>query len=77
MQCHIGTIRDSQTYGVIFAWAPNEKSVLTRVPMFGKSLPLNNDTSSSNKKVMCRYQMGLYLGHMNHGHKIMKKCKAG
>ena len=52
MQCHIWTIRDSQIHGVVYAWAPNEKSVLTRVPMFGKSLPLNNDTSSSSEKVM-------------------------
>jgi hypothetical protein len=51
MQSRNGTTRDSQTYGVTSAWAPNGKSVLTRVPMFGKSLPLNNDTSSNNEKV--------------------------
>ena len=53
-QSHIRTIRDSQTYGVTFAWAPNDKSVLTRVPMFGKSLPFNNDTSIDKDKVSCR-----------------------
>jgi hypothetical protein len=74
-QRHIRTIRDSQTYGVISSWAPNDKSVLTRIPMFGKSLPFNNDTSSSNKMVMCCYQMGLYLGHMNHGHKMLQKMQ--
>jgi hypothetical protein len=67
------TIRDSQTYGVISSLATNDKSVITRVPMFGKSLPLNSDTSSSSKNIMCRYQMGSYLGHMKHGHKIMQK----
>jgi hypothetical protein len=36
----------------IFAWAPNEVEDLTWVPMFGKSLPFDNDTSSSGKKVM-------------------------
>jgi hypothetical protein len=30
----------------ISAWAPNEAEDLTRVPMFGKSLPFDNDTSS-------------------------------
>jgi hypothetical protein len=30
-----------------------EKGVLTRVPMFGKSLPFNNDTSSGSEKVLC------------------------
>jgi hypothetical protein len=54
MQIHIGTIRNSWSYGVTSTRAPNDKSVLTRVPMFGKSLPLNNDTSSSSEKVSCR-----------------------
>jgi hypothetical protein len=45
--------------------------------MFGKSIPFNNDISSDIKKVMCHYKMGSYLGHMNHGHKMMQKCKAG
>jgi hypothetical protein len=53
MKRHIRTIRDSQTYGVTFAWAPNGESVLTRVPMFSKSLPLNSDTFSENEKVPC------------------------
>ena len=53
MQGHIGTIRDSQIYEVTSTWATNGKSVLTRVPMFGKSLPFNNDTSSGNEEVMC------------------------
>ena len=30
----------------ISAWAPNGEGDLTRVPMFGKSLPFSNDTSS-------------------------------
>jgi hypothetical protein len=50
---HIGTMRESQTYGVTSTWEPNGKSVLTRVPMFGKSLPLNNETFSDNEKVLC------------------------
>jgi hypothetical protein len=54
MQSHIGTIRDSRSYGIISAWAPNGTKVLTRAPMFGKPLPFNNDTSSSSKKVLCR-----------------------
>jgi hypothetical protein len=29
------------------------KMDLTRVPMFGKSLPLYNDTSSNREKVSC------------------------
>ena len=52
-QIHIGAIRHSRAYGVTSAWAPNGKHVLTRVPMFGKSLPLNNDTPSDNEKVLC------------------------
>jgi hypothetical protein len=31
---------------IISAWAPNEAGDLTRAPMFGKSLPFDNDTSS-------------------------------
>ena len=50
---YIRTIKDSRTYGVTSAWAPNDKSVITRVPMFGKSLPFINDTSSTNEKVLC------------------------
>jgi hypothetical protein len=38
----------------ISAWAPNEAGDLTRVPMFGKSLPLDNDTAYSRWKVLCR-----------------------
>jgi hypothetical protein len=53
MQSHIGTIRNSRSYGVTSAWEPIDKSVLTRVTMFGKSLPLNNDTSSTSEKVLC------------------------
>jgi hypothetical protein len=53
MQIHIETIMDSQTYGVTSAWALNGKRFLTRVPMFGKSLPFNNDTSSDSEKVLC------------------------
>jgi hypothetical protein len=34
---------DSRSYGKISAWALNDKEVLTRVPMFGKSLPFIND----------------------------------
>jgi hypothetical protein len=54
MQSHIVTIRDSRSNGKIYAWAPNGTKVLTRVPMFGKSLPFTNDTSSSRNKVPCR-----------------------
>jgi hypothetical protein len=53
-----------------------EKKVLTRAPMFGKSLPLNNDTSSNNEEVCVTKKMGSYLGHMNRGHRMMQKCKA-
>jgi hypothetical protein len=53
MQSHIGTIRNSRSRGVTSTWEPNEKSVLTRVPMIGKSLPFNSDTSSSSEKVLC------------------------
>jgi len=53
MKSNIETIRDSLTYGVNFAWAPNGKSVLTRAPMFCKSLPFNNDTYSSSEKALC------------------------
>jgi hypothetical protein len=38
----------------ISAWAPNGEEDLTRVPMFGKSLPFDNDTSYSRWKVLCR-----------------------
>jgi len=31
----------------------NEEKDITRVPMFGKSLPLDNDTSDSIWKVLC------------------------
>jgi hypothetical protein len=54
MQIHIKTIRDSQSYIITFAWAPNGIEVITRTPLFGKLLPLNNDTSSISKKVLCR-----------------------
>jgi hypothetical protein len=54
MQGHIVTIRDSWFYGIIYAWEPTDIKVLTRAPMFGKLLPFNNDTSNSNKKVLCR-----------------------
>ena len=53
MQSHIGTIRDSWSYGITYAWEPNGTIFLTREPMFGKPLPLNNDTSNSSKKVLC------------------------
>jgi hypothetical protein len=53
MQSHIRTIRNSWSYGITFPWAPNGIKVLTRAPMFGRDIPLNNDTSSSNKKVLC------------------------
>jgi hypothetical protein len=54
MKSHIKTIRNSWSYGITFSWVPNGTKVLTRVPMLGKPLPLNNNTSSSNKNVMCR-----------------------
>jgi hypothetical protein len=38
----------------ISAWAPNEAEDLTRAPMFGKSLPLDNDMSYNRWRVMCR-----------------------
>ena len=54
MQSHIGTTRNSRSYGITYVWAPNNTKVLTREPVFGKPLPLNNDTSSSSNKVLCR-----------------------
>jgi hypothetical protein len=54
MQIHIRIIRDSWSYGIISSWAPNDIKVINRAPMFGKPLPLNNDTSSSSKKFLCR-----------------------
>jgi hypothetical protein len=54
MQIHIGTIRNSWSYGITSTWAPNGIEVLTRAPMFGKPLPINNDTSSNSKKFLCR-----------------------
>jgi hypothetical protein len=68
---------NSRSYGITFAWEPNDTMVLTRAPMFGNSLPLTNDTSSSSEKVLCRQEMGLYLGCMNHGHRMMQECKTG
>jgi hypothetical protein len=53
MQSHIGTIRDSRYYGKISTWAPDNTNVLTREPMFSKTLPFNNDTSNSGRKVSC------------------------
>jgi hypothetical protein len=47
-------IRDSRSYGKISAWAPNGTELLTRAPMFGKSLPFTNDMSSSRHKVFYR-----------------------
>jgi len=53
MKIHIITIKKSQSYGITSAWEPNGTKFLTRAPMFGKTLPLSNNTSSRNKKVLC------------------------
>ena len=46
-----------------FAWAPNEAEDLTRETMFGKSLPLDNDTTLQQMEGSVSQQMGSYLGH--------------
>jgi hypothetical protein len=53
MKSHIITIRNSRSYGINFPREPNNIKVLTRAPMFGMDMALNNDTSSSSNKVLC------------------------
>jgi hypothetical protein len=52
----------------------NEVGDLTRVPMFGKSLPFDSDTSICRKKVLFRYKMGSYLRNMRYNNRTMKMC---
>jgi hypothetical protein len=47
-------IMDSRSQGKNSAWAPNDKKDLTRVPMFGKSIPFINDATYSRWRVMHR-----------------------
>jgi hypothetical protein len=53
MSSHVLAMRDSQSYEKISTWASNAVGDLTRAPMFGKSLLLDNDTNYSRWKVMC------------------------
>jgi hypothetical protein len=70
-------LRNSWSYGITSLWELNDTKFLTKEPMFGKCLPLNNDTSRSSEKVLCLQEMSLYLGCMDHGHRMMQYYKIG